>query len=119
MLFVDNGQCQRAKVTPFLNQGVGADGHLNLAGSQAGINLSPWRPPDAAGEQSHLDCPGLQQLAEPAVMLFGQNFGGSHQRCLGASAHGCQHGRGGDDCLSGADIPLQQTIHGHVTTHIR
>ena len=51
-------------------------------------------------------------------MLFGQDFGGCHQRALPACVHaqcGCQRGHHG---FARAHIALEQTVHGHGAGHV-
>ena len=44
-------------------------------------------------------------------MLFGQNFGGSHERGLMTTVDRHEHGLHCDEGLAGTDITLQQAMH--------
>ena len=51
-------------------------------------------------------------------MLCCENFGRRHERCLIAILDGHEHRLQGDNRLSRADVPLQQTPHGIGRTHV-
>ena len=53
MLLVDDGQAQVAKLDPFLDQRVGADGDVDIASGQGAQGGGALGALDAAGQQRH------------------------------------------------------------------
>jgi hypothetical protein len=54
-----------------------------------------------------------QQPRDSGKMLFGQHFGGRHERTLVATLHCCQHRSNRNHCFTAAHVALQQTVHRH------
>ena len=53
----------------------------------------------------------LEPAPQDIIMLLGQNLCGCHERGLISRFNRKKHRCYGDDCFSGADIALQQTVH--------
>ena len=47
-------------------------------------------------------------------MLFGEDLGGGHEGGLAAGLDGEEHGGEGDEGLPGADVALEEAVHGAV-----
>ena len=99
--------------------------NCGIAAHDAALGLALGGGVERAGEQG--DFVGLaggrrdgagEQLARGEVMLRGEDFGGRHQRGLGAVLDGDQRGLHGDDGFAGADIALQQAAHGLGAAHV-
>ena len=111
VLFVHNGQPQIGKSHIGLDEGVRADGHLCLAAGQRFISGAFVACALASRQENGRNPQRLQQLAQATVMLFGQNFGGSHEGALCASGHGRHQCRRRHHRLARAHIPLQHSAH--------
>ena len=57
-------------------------------------------------------------MAESCQVLFGQDFGRSHDTCLIAVAYGQQHRHQSDDSLSATHVTLYQAVHLMAALHI-
>ena len=77
MLFVHANKAQPGKADILLQQGMGADNDLGF--SRADIFLAlDFSLVVATFQEDHLQLKAFQQMADGVVMLFGQNFRGSH-----------------------------------------
>ena len=125
VLLVDDDQAEVGEVGLVLLQGMGADDELGFAAHDAALGLALGGGIERAGEQG--DLVGLagggrdgaaEELARGEVVLRGEDFGGRHQRGLGAVFDGDQRGLHGDDGFAGADVALQQAAHGLGLAHV-
>ena len=111
VLLVDDGERQIVERHVLLEQSMGADDQIDLAGGEARKNFRPFAPALAAGENGDADAGGGRQRRDSLEMLAGENFRRRHERRLAA---GFDHGRGGEQShqrLAGADIAVQQPQH--------
>ena len=99
------------EVHALLEERVGADQDVDLAGGQC-RQCPLSRPPRVSpGEQGEGDAAALQQSAERIRVLVRQQLGRHHQRGLRAGLHRDQHGEQRDHGLAAADIALEQPEH--------
>ena len=100
------------------DEGVGADGEVDLPVGQL-LRDGPFRSgPGGAGQQGAPDAQGFHQWGQALIVLPGQDLRGSHQRRLPAVLHGEVHAGGGHHGLSGAYVPLDQAVHGYAGGHV-
>ncbi len=118
VLFVDDDQPQAAKVHVVLEDCVGADHQIDLAGGNRqkdGIAVATGKP---TRHQGAADLAVGQQPIEGDRVLPRKNLGGRHERRL-AAVRGCkQHGIDRDDRLSAPHVAVQKAVHGHVAGHV-
>ena len=113
MLFVDDGQRQRLEHDVVLDQRMGADQEIDLAGLEPRQDLAALLALFAAGEDRDPQPGAFGQRRDGLDVLARQNFGRRHQRRLLA---GFGHGGGRQQRhhgLAGADVALQQPQHPH------
>ena len=113
MLLVDHGQRQRLEDDVVLDQRVGADQKIDLAGFEPRQDIAPLLALFAAGEDRDAQAGALGQRRDGLDVLARQNFGRRHQRGLLADFG---HGGGREQRhhgLAGADVALQQPQHPH------
>ena len=111
MLLVDHGQRQVLEVDPLLEERVGADQDIDLAGGQRrqrSFSRAPRIPPREQGEG---DTAALQQSAEGFCVLVRQQLGRHHQSGLRAGLHRDQHGKQRHHGLAAAHIALKEAKH--------
>ena len=99
------------KIDLLLEQRVGADDELDLAGSEATQHLAALRPAFAARQDRDVDAGRCGKRRNRRVVLAREKFGRRHQRRLPA---GFDHGGGSKQRhhgLAGADVALQQPQH--------
>jgi hypothetical protein len=72
------------------------------------------------GEQRTVgrDLKALEHPERTEIVLLGEDFGGRHERALVPALHRDEECREGDDGLAGADIALQQPVHGCRAAHV-
>ena len=131
VLLVDDDDPEGGVFDLFLDQGMRADDDVDLAGDQIGEDLASIARRHAVREQ--LDPQRAlaherarvrnRQVAEhgghAGVMLFGEHFGGSHQRTLIPTLHRREERVHRHQCLAGTNIALQKTMHGSGEFEIR
>ena len=111
VLLVDDAEAQAVKNHVILEQGVGADHDLNLAGSdQIELFLSDLALV-AAGQNEGRDADRGQMRLQAFQMLARQDFGRRHQGGLKTGGGEIGHGQHGHHRLARADIPLNQARH--------
>ena len=113
MLLVDDGERQRLEHDVVLDQRMGADQKIDLAGFELRQELAPLLALLAAGEDRDPHAGALGQRRDGLDVLARENFGRRHQRRLLA---GLDDGGGREQRnhgLAGADIALQQPQHPH------
>ena len=111
MLLVDDGEREIAKRHLVLEQRVGADQQIDVAGGEPPRDLGALPAALAAGEDGDADAGLLGERRDGGEMLARQDFGRRHQRGLPA---GLDHGGGGEQRhhgLARADVALQQPQH--------
>ena len=111
VLLVDDGESEVAELHVRLYEGVRADENLNTSLLDAFEGFAALFPLDIPGEERHVDANLLHLVAESAVMLFGKNFGRSHDARLEAVVDGKEGHQCGDDGLARTHIALQQAVH--------
>ena len=111
MLLVDDGQAQPVEFDMVLDQRLRADHQLHAALGHGGGGLAPRLGRQAAGHPGDVHAQRLQPRGELAEVLFGQDFGGRHQRHLGPGRDGLGRGDGRDHGLAAAHVALQQAMH--------
>ena len=119
MLFINDHQAQLMKGDRFLKQGMGADDHLRLSGSdpfQLFTAFSAFLP---AIEPSDVQAQWLQPGHESLTVLFGKNFRRGHHGGLPAVLRSLHGGEGGHHGLAGAHIALYQSLHGAGLLQVR
>ena len=111
MLLVDDGEREVAERDVLLEQRVGADQEIDLAGREAGQDVGALAAAFAAGEQRDAHADRLGERRDGGEMLARQDLGRRHQRGLAA---GLDHRRAGEQRhhgLARADVALQQAQH--------
>ena len=118
VLLVDHDDGETLEADGLRQQGVGADQEIDLArrepledGAALGRSLR-------AGQQLDRDARARQHLADRGVVLLGQQLRGRHQRGLVAGGDRHEHGIQRDHRLAGADVALQQAVHGPLACQI-
>src|SRR5262249_60172003 len=89
MLFVDCGQREIAKLDLLLEQGMGADQHVDLAQGQPSKDVIALASALATSEDGDVYVGRSGDRRKGIEMLSRQNFSRSHQGCLPASFNDC------------------------------
>lgn len=104
-----------------LDQGVGANDHVGLAGCNLSVD-SPLLFQSGGAGQKHWMAGGdslfLHKFGKGLEVLVCQNLCGHHQRCLVAVFHGQDHGKEGQDGFAASNISLNQSGHKSVAAKI-
>ena len=118
VLFVGDDQPQSGEPDISVQQGMGADDQMGPACRQVHQRGIPFTFSHASDQQAHLQIQRFEQLNGRLCVLTGQDFRRRHQSDLPAIRNGGIGGNQRDNRLSGADISLQQPIHGHRLRHV-
>ena len=113
VLLVDHRQRQRLKHHIVLDQRVGADQQINLAGRQARKDIAPFLALLTAGQDRNAQARAFGKRCDGLDVLAGKDFGRRHQGRLFARFG---HGGGGEQRnhrLARADVALKQAQHPH------
>ena len=113
MLFVDHGERQRLEDHVVLDQRMGADQEIDLAGFQPRQDFAPLLALLAAGQDRHAQAGAFGQRRDGLDMLAREDFGRRHQRGLLAGLDDRSGGEQRHHRLAGADVALQQPQHPH------
>ena len=90
VLLVDDVQRKVAELDGRLDERVGPDEQVQLAGGQAPEDLAPPRRRRRAGQQRDRDQPA-EQAVERGEVLLGERLGRRHQGGLAAVLEGTEH----------------------------
>ena len=124
VLLVNHHHTQGAELHALLDDGVGADEHVHSPGQQLASDPSPFAGRGMAGQQVDLqgsvaeqgrrigDRHLVEQTGDRGVVLLGEDLRGNHDGRLVPSLHGGQHRRHGHHGLPGADVSLEEPVHG-------
>jgi hypothetical protein len=112
VLFVDDCYGEVFELHGFLDQSLSPDDQLEGPAGDAGQKFAALRGWQAAEEQAALDAAVFQEFFEGLPVLSREDFCGGHQHGLLTGCDRGQHRINGDGRLSGADIGLQQAVHG-------
>ena len=111
-------QAQLAKAHRALDQRVRADHEVNGSAGELRLQLAALLCGSGAGEKRDPKARGLEQPPDVDVMLLGEDLGRRHERDLEAVLHRHQGGHQRNDCLAGADVPLEQPVHRDRPLHV-
>ena len=124
VLLVDHDRAERGEVDALLDEGVGADGDVDLAGGQPGEDPPAVGRTHLVGQQLDPDRPGAeqrrarvghldvgQQGPDAEGVLLGEDLGRRHEGALVPALHRGEQRPHGDDRLAAADVALQQPVH--------
>ena len=118
VLFVRDDQAQAAEGHVILYQGVSPDEDVDAPLGQFFQELLPFLSRRPARQQDDADVQALKEAAEFFIVLGCQDARRRHEGPLIAVLYDLGQGQGGDDGLAGADIALDQALHGHFALHI-
>ena len=107
VLLVDDGEAEVAEGDVLLEERVGADEDVDLAGRQRGEPGGALGALVAAGQDVEPHPGGLGERLQRQEVLAGEDLGRGHQRRLAAGLDGGEHGEERDQGLAGADVALQ------------
>ena len=111
MLLVHDRQAEAGERHVVLQQGVRADGEVDVAARQ-GLELAQAsRAAATAGEPADTHATALEPCRQRVGMLARQDLGGREHGHLVAGGDRDQRGVGRDGRLPGADVALQQATH--------
>jgi hypothetical protein len=111
VLLVDDHQPQPRETDLLLEQRVRADGQRCLAQRQCLQRGAALRRRHAPAQQHCAQTQRIQPRRERAVVLFGQQFGGCHDRDLPAVLDHREARERGHQRLAAADVALHQAQH--------
>ena len=111
VLLVNDRESQFVEFDGVLNERVGADYDLRLAGSDHVLTQYLFFGAQRTGKEHDFHAERLEQGLEFKVVLLGKNFGGSHECRLVAAVNRLKSGQGRDNRFSAADVTLNQTVH--------
>ena len=118
LLLVHDQKSQILELNAFLQQLVGANDHIHLAGGQVVEGLFLLR--GGAEPAQHIDVHGVS--AEPlhggGIVLLGQHSGGHQNGHLLAVQYGLHGGAKGHFRLAEAHVAAEQPVHGRGAFHI-
>ncbi len=92
VLFINDHQRQAVELHLFLENGVGADDHIDLAAGDQFLLCQPRFALLLTGQPAHFETKRTEPLAKVIGMLLSQQFGRSHQRNLFAPGDHVQRG---------------------------
>ncbi len=118
MLLVDHHQSQAAEGDPFLDQGMGSDGDIDLAVLDAVLKFPFFRRLQPSGQEFDSSARVFRPDPQIPVVLFRQDFRRRHHRGLITVLTGDDHRRHGHHRFPGTDISLQQAIHAPDRRHV-
>ena len=111
VLLVDDREAEVVEFDVLLEERVGADDDVDLAGRQRPHPGRPLASLVAAGQHRQAHPRGLGEGREREQVLAGEDLGRRHHRRLAAGLDGREHGEERDQGLAGADVALEQTVH--------
>ena len=120
MLLVDDGQAEALELDRLLDEGVRP--HADGGGARCG---GPPARPGArarAGRRTAtrpMSPSGSTRARERPEVLLGEDLGRRHEHRLASGLHGRQERHHGHDRLAGADVALQEPVHGHRAREVR
>ena len=119
VLLVGDHQAQVGKFHAAGEQGMGANGKVDLSGGELFQNGAFGLGGGGACQQGAANVQPLHQGGQTLVVLPGQDLRGGHQCRLAAVFHHEVHACGSHHGLAGAHVPLAQAVHGGAGAHIR
>ena len=118
VLLVDHHQAELGERDVLLDDRLGADDQVDLAGGDLFQQRRAAAGRQPAGQLRAADLAGGQQPLERQGMLPGEDFRGGHQHRLVAVGHRQQHGIDGHHRLAAAHVALQQPVHRQRPGHV-
>jgi hypothetical protein len=112
VLFVDDGDPEACEPDGVLDECLSADDELHGAIGDATEEFATSGGGESAEEQTAGDPAGAEELIECFPVLCGEDFGGGHEDCLSTGGDGSEQCVDGDGGFSGADIGLEEPVHG-------
>ena len=112
VLLVDNDQGEGVESDGFGDEGMGSEDEIDVAPGNGGVEVGAFAFGQGAGEQGGADAGAFEEVGDGLVVLFGEDFGWCHHGGLVTMGDGVEHGDGGDDGFSGADIALDEPVGG-------
>jgi hypothetical protein len=111
VLFVDNREAEVAKDDGLLEEGMRADGDVDLALFESGERAVAFGAPVAPRQRRDAQPGGFGERRHALEMLACENLRRRHQRRLPTRFDDVRHREQGDDRLSRTDVSLQQAQH--------
>jgi len=112
VLFVDDGDAQAGEPDGVLDECLCADDELHGAFGDSAEEFAASGGGESAEEQAAGDPAGAEELIERFPVLSGEDFGGGHKNGLSAGGDGSEQCVDSDGGFSGADIGLEEPVHG-------
>ena len=119
VLFIDDHQAQPRKFHLWLKQRMRPHDELRFAGPHAFERGFFLRCLHSADQQLDAVSRAGEYFSRGKKMLYGENFGGRHERRLETVFDDDGRGFQRDDSFAAAHVALQQAIHGHAALQIR
>ena len=119
LLLVDHGQVEAPEAHVPREQRVGADRELRRAAGERIERLAPPRRRQRAGHENGREPRALEHGSQTVEVLLREQLRGRHEHRLASTFGGQEHREQGDDGLTRPDVPLQETVHPPVGTHVR
>ena len=116
MLLINDRQRQIFELHLVLNHRMGAHHQRRIATGDQRKRLAPLPGILAAREPCRGNAQRLQPTNQFAKMLLRQNLSRRHQSALPTSVYAFGRSQRGDHGFTGADIALQQAVHGNATS---
>ena len=111
VLFIDHHHAESGKLHRVLDDGMGAYEDMDRTVQESVKHfLTPFAFHDTR-EQGHAYGHVFQEAHDGLQMLFGEDLRGCHDTGLIAVVDGNKHRHQCHQCLTGADIALQQSVH--------
>ena len=118
VLLVHDREPEPPVLDALLDERVGADDTRDLARRERRAPGRPLAGRQRRRQEADRDAEGLQELAEGHQVLLGQDLGRRHHRRLVPRLHGGEDGERRDDRLAGADVALEEPVHGARRGHV-
>ena len=114
VLFVDDDESEVEEFDGVLDEGVGADDDVGVAGDDGKEGVVFLGGGHVAGEggDGEVDAGVGEEFGEAVSVLVGEDGGGGEEGALFAVFDGLEHGYEGDDGFAGADFALEEALHG-------
>ena len=111
MLFIDHGEREVAEFDLLLEQGMGADQHVDVAERELREDVVALASTFATGEDGNVDAGGSGEWCHGVEVLARQNFGRRHQRGLPTVFDHGRRRQQGHHGLARSYVALQQPQH--------
>src|SRR5436190_1195396 len=118
VLLVDDGEPESCERRGLLHERVGADDERRRWIGEPRRDVATLLRAQPAGDEHRCETERLEQAADRARVLLGEQLGGRHDGGLEPVIHREEGAEQSDDRLPAADVALEQTLHAPVAAQV-